>query len=384
MCADAVPLRPDWVEVNLDAIENNARKLVQILGSETELLAMVKANAYGHGAIETSRAALRGGARWLGVYALGEALELREAGIESRVLVVGPTPSRWVVAGVARNVSLTVFSLETARAISDAARELKTLAHLHVKVDTGMTRLGVYPSEAVDFVRVISNLPNVEVEGIFTHFARSDEDNAEGVAYTDEQLSRFRAVCDVLDRAELRVPYRHAANSPATLNRPDTRFNLVRAGILIYGLDPSSEVHAPSGFVPALTWKTEIAQIRDVPSGTPISYGGQFRTARPSRIAVLMVGYGDGYRRTPRPQCDVLVCGQRAPITGRVCMDQTMIDVTDIPSARVGDEVVLIGKQGVEEIRAEEIGAKLGTNNYEVVTTISARVPRHYPALRRS
>lgn len=376
--ANVIPLRAPWVEVNLGAIESNARELVRILGRETELLAMVKANAYGHGAIETARAALRGGAKWLGVYALGEALELRDAGIDSRLLVVGPTPPRWVAAGVARKVSLTVFSLETARAISDAARELKTMARLHVKVDTGMTRLGVNPSEAVDFVRAISNLPNIEVEGVFTHFARSDESNDEGVEYTDEQLARFRFVCDALDRAKIRVPYRHAANSPASLNRPDARFNLARSGILIYGLDPSPEVHAPTEFVPALSFKTEIAQIRDVPRDTPISYGGQFRTARPSRIAVLMVGYGDGFRRTPRGKSEVIVRGTRAPIVGRVCMDQTMIDVTDISAAQVGDEVVLIGRQGTEEIRAEEVGEKLGTNNYEVVTTIGARVERRY------
>jgi len=376
---NSIPLRPSWVEVNLGAIENNARQLTRILGRETELLAMVKANAYGHGAIETSRAALRGGASWLGVYALGEALELRDAGIDSRLLVVGPTPTRWVAAGVSSNVSLTVFSFETARAISDAARELKTVARLHVKVDTGMTRLGVNPGEAIDFVRAISKLPNVEVEGVFTHFARSDESNDEGVGYTDEQLTRFRLVCDALDRDKIRVPYRHAANSPAALNRPDARFNLARVGILIYGLDPSSEVRAPREFIPALTWKTEIAQIRDVPRDTFVSYAGLFRTARSSRIGVLMVGYGDGFRRTPRGKSEVLVRGTRAPIVGRVCMDQTMIDVTDI-AAEVGDEVVLIGKQGADaaRIRAEEVGENLGTNNYEVVTTISARVERRY------
>jgi alanine racemase len=247
-----------------------------------------------------------------------------------------------------------------------------------------MTRLGVNPGETIDFIRAISKLPHVEVEGVFTHFARSDESNDEGVEYTDEQLARFRLVCDALDRAKIRVPYRHAANSPAALNRPDARFNLVRAGILIYGLDPSDEVHAPREFIPALSFKTEIAQIRDVATGTPVSYAGLFRTARASRIAVLMVGYGDGFRRTPRGKSEVLVRGKRAPIVGRVCMDQTMIDVTDIPDAQVGDEVVLIGKQGADaaRIRAEEVGENLGTNNYEVVTTISARVERKYIGAR--
>lgn len=374
---DIIPLRPSWVEVNLSAIENNARQLVQILGTETDLLAMVKANGYGHGAIETSRAALRGGAKWLGVYALGEALELRDAAIDSKILVVGPTPPRWVGAGVARNISLTIFSLETARAASDAALQSKKIARLHVKVDTGMTRLGVQPGNAVDLMRTISALPQVQVEGIFTHFARSDESNEEGVEFTNEQLARFLTVCDTLARERILIPYRHAANSPASLNLPDARLNLARAGILIYGLDPSNEIRAPRQFLPALTWKTEIAQIQEVPTNTPVSYGGQFRTERRSRIGVLMVGYGDGFRRTPRAKADVLVGGKRTPIVGRVCMDQAMIDVTD-SQAQVGDEVVLIGKQGAEEISAEEVGEKLGTNNYEIVTTINPRVPRIY------
>lgn len=339
---------------------------------------MVKANAYGHGAIEASRAALRGGAKWLGVYAIGEGIELRDAGIEAPILVVGPTLPRWANAGVSQNLSLTIFSLDAARAVSDAARELKTVARVHVKVDTGMTRLGVRPSEAKDFVCEVSKLPNVEVQGIFTHYARADESNEEARAYTRLQLERFREVRDALDRAKIHIPYHHTTNSPASLHLRDARFNLARSGILIYGLDPSSEVPRPKDFIPALTFKTEIASLRSVPPGTHISYGGLFRTQRQSRIAVIMVGYADGFRKMPHTYGEVLVRGKRAPITGRVCMDQTMIDVTDIPDAQVGDEVVLIGRQGTDEIRAEKVAEKLGTNNYEVVSTISARVERRY------
>ncbi len=253
-----------------------------------------------------------------------------------------------------------------------------TVARVHVKVDTGMSRLGVNPSETVDFVCAVSKLPSVEVEGIFTHFARSDESNEEGRDYTRQQLMRFREVCDALDRSKITIPYRHAANSPASLHLPDARFNLSRSGILIYGLDPSLEVPRPEDFIPALAFKTEIASIRSVPPGTHVSYGGLFRTERPSRIAVLMVGYADGFRKLPRTFGEVLVRGRRAPIAGRVCMDQTMIDVTDIADAQVGDEVVLIGKQGTDEIRAVDVAEKLGTNNYEVVSTISARLERRY------
>jgi Alr-MurF fusion protein len=375
---ETVPLRPAWVEVNTSAIEQNTHRLVQIIGSSTELMAMVKANAYGHGAVAVSRAALRGGAKWLGVNSVGEGIELRDAGIIAPTLVAGPTPMQWARAGVSHDLSLSVFSLDVARAISVAARELKMVARTHVKIDTGMTRLGVNPSEAADFALALSKLENVQVEGVFTHLARSDESNDEGREYTRQQLERFRRVCDALDRAKLLVPYRHAANSPASLHLPDARFNLARSGILIYGLDPSPEIPRPDGFIPALAFKTAIASIRSVPAGTPISYGGQYRTKRPSRIAVLMVGYADGFRKLPHTYGEVLVRGKRATIAGSICMDQTMIDITAIAEAQVGDEVVLIGKQGADEIRAEEVAQNLGTNNYEVISTISARLERRY------
>lgn len=375
---NTIPFRPAWVEVNTHAIEHNARRLTQLIGSDTELMAMVKANAYGHGAAQASRAALRGGAKWLGVYSIGEGIELREAGIESPILAVGPTPLQWARSGVSHDLSLTVFSIDAARAVSDAACDLKTVARVHVKIDTGMTRLGVSPNETVEFVCAVSKLPHIQVEGVFTHFARSDESNGDGREFTRQQLEQFRQACDALDRARIHIPYRHAANSPAALLVPDARFNLSRSGILIYGLDPSPEVPRPNDFIPALSFKTEIASMRSVPPGTHVSYGGLFRTERPSRIAVLMVGYADGFRKLPHTYGEVLVRGKRAPIAGRVCMDQTMIDVTDIADARVDDEVVLIGKQGKDEIRAEDVAEKLGTNNYEVVSTISARLERRY------
>ncbi|MBI3740983.1 MAG: alanine racemase [Chloroflexi bacterium] len=378
-----IPLRPAWVEINLRALENNTRRLIEIIGNETELMAMVKGNAYGHGAIETARAVLRAGAHWLGGYWIGEALELRRAQITAPILVVGPTPPRWARAGVENNLSLTIFSLASARAISDAARDLNANARVHLKIDTGMTRLGVFPDAALEFARAAQSLSNLEIEGVYTHFAVADDPNATGkkswgITYTRDQLAQFNRVIENLDRAGIRARYYHAANSPAALNLPASRLNLVRSGILIYGLDPSPHVPAPRDFIPALAFKTEIAQIKSVPRGTRVSYGATFVTARTSRIAVLMIGYADGFRRMPKNYGAVLVRGQRAPIVGRVCMDQTMIDVTDIPDAREGDEVVLIGAQGKEKISAEDVAEILGTNNYETVTTISARVPRVY------
>jgi alanine racemase len=346
-------------------------------------MAMIKANAYGHGAVEVSRAALRSGATWLGVVSVGEGIELRRANIDARILVLGATPPGWAHAGVEHGLTLTVFSMETAKAVSDAARELKAPARVHIKVDTGMTRLGVMPDHAVEFARAVRDLGNVEIEGIFTHFAMADSPDAFSVAgwgneYTRQQLARFHSVVNTLGQTGIHARYRHCANSPATVNLPEARFNLVRSGILIYGLDPSEEAPRPLDFIPALSFKTQVASVKSVLAGTYIGYGCTFRTKRASRIAVLMVGYADGFRRTLSNCGEVLVHGKRAPVVGRVCMDMTMIDVTDIDGVQPGDEVVLIGEQGTEEIRAEEVARNLGTNNYETVTTISARVERRY------
>ncbi len=383
MMTENIPLRPAWVEVNLSAIEHNARRLTEIAGRGVELMAMVKANAYGHGAVEVARAARRGGAAWLGVVSVGEGIELRRAQIDAPILVLGPTPPEWARAGVENQLALAVFSIDTARAMADAARELNTRARVHLKVDTGMTRLGVMPEQAVEFARAVRDLGNVEIEGVFTHFAMADSPNGFevegwGREYTQQQLARFREVLERLERAGMQPRYRHIANSPASVNLPAARFNLVRSGILIYGLDPSDDAPKPPGFIPALAFKTRVASVKSVPPGTYIGYGCTFRTARAARIAVLMVGYADGFRRALSNAGSVLVRGARAPIVGRVCMDLTMIDVTDIEGVQVGDEVVLIGKQGTEEIRAEEVAQKQGTNNYETVTTISARVERRY------
>jgi alanine racemase len=392
MSVDSAPFRPAWVEVNLSAIEYNTRRLVEIIESkiprslverDVELMAMVKANAYGHGAVEVARAALRGGAKRFGVISVGEAAELRHAGITAPVLVLGATMPEWARAGVENDLSLTIFSMETARALAGAARELNTRARVHIKVDTGMTRLGVLPDQVVEFARAVRDLGNVEIEGVYTHFAVADTPDVHGVTgwgheFTQQQLVRFRGVLDALDAAGIRVRYRHCANSPASLKLPEARLNLIRSGILIYGLSPSDEVPCPRDFIPALAFKTRIASVKSVPAGTYVGYGCTFRTLRASRIAVIMVGYADGFRRKPHDHGEVLVRDKRAPVTGRVCMDQTMVDVTDIEGVQAGDEVVLIGTQGAEEIRAEDVGKRFGSNNYETVTTISARVERRY------
>lgn len=382
MTWNPIPLRPAWVEINTGAIENNARQLKALLGA-TELMAMVKANAYGHGAVEAARAALRGGATWLGVYAAGEGIELRDAGIVAPILVLGPTAAEWTQEAVASDLTLVIPATEYVKPVVEAATALNVRARVHVKVDTGMTRLGLEAGSAVEEISRLAGNDKIEVEGILTHLAVADDPNARGIArwgdaFTHRQIETLVAMGDELERAGVPIRYRHAANSPGSVYYQHPRLNLARSGILIYGLHPSADVPRPDGFQPALEFKTRIALVREVPAGRFVSYGATYETKRPSRIGVLMVGYADGFRRAPKNYGSVLVRGQRVPIIGRVCMDQTMIDVTDYPEAQAGDEVVLIGKQGREELSAEEIGAQLGTNNYETVTTISARVPRVY------
>ena len=382
MSTNLVPLRPAWVEVNLSAIENNARRLVEIANG-AQVMAMVKANAYGHGAVEVSRATLRGGARWLGVVSVGEGIELRRAKITAPILVTGYTSPDWTRPAVENDLTLTVFTSDGARAISDAARALNIRARVHLKVDTGMSRLGVFPDDAVAFARLVNALPNVEIEGVYTHFAMADMPDAHGVigwgdAFTQKQLAIFCDVLSALDHAGIHARYRHCANSPATLRLPEARLNLVRSGILIYGLDPDPQVPRPPGFVPALSFKTQLALVKQVPAGAYVGYGCTFRAARPTRVAIVLVGYADGYRRKLANNGEILVRAKRAPIIGRVCMDQCFADVTDLEDVQAGDEVVLIGRQGAQEIRAEELAERLGTNNYETVTTISARVERRY------
>lgn len=378
-----IPLRPAWVEINTQAIENNTRRLNEIIGPGTALMAMVKANAYGHGAVEAARASLRGGAAWLGVFAAGEGIELRDAGIDAPILVLGPTLPDWMPSALARDLTLTIPSVEYVSPLVTAALAAGKRARVHVKINTGMTRLGLDADRAASAIQEFARQDALYVQGMLTHFAVADDPNARGTAgwgdaFTRKQLETFLGVADQLERAGVPLEYLHAANSPGSVLYHHPRLNLARGGILLYGLHPSSDALRPDGFEPALSFKTRIALIREVPAGRFVSYGATYETQRPSRIGVLMVGYADGFRRGPRNYRTVLVRGARVPILGRVCMDQVMIDVTDLPEAQTGDEVVLIGKQGDEELTAEEVGEQLGTNNYETVTTISARVPRVY------
>lgn len=370
------PDRPTWLEIDLSAIGRNTQLFKQIVGPNVRLLVSLKADAYGHGALRVARTVVRNGAEWLGVATVSEAEPLRRAGIDAPILVFGYIAPWQAREAVRMNLRATLFAPDLAHALSQAATDLNGQIPVHVKVDTGMARLGLRAEDVegvVRFCEEVRLLPGLIFEGIFTHFATADADDQ---TYAMRQLDRFERVLAALDARGLRPPIVHAANSAAALALPQSRYDMVRPGIAIYGLSPSDDVRLPEGFDPALAFKTQVAQVKDIPAGEGVSYGATYVTTAPTRIAVLPVGYADGFRRAPANWGEVLVRGARAPLVGRVCMDQCMIDVTHIPGVRQGDEVVLIGRQGEDELTADEVARKLGTIAYEVTSELLARVPR--------
>jgi alanine racemase len=377
-----------WAEIDLAAIAHNVQELRRITDPAARLLIAVKANAYGHGAVQVARTSLASGADWLGVARVEEGLELRRAGIRAPILVFGYSPVDWVPELLRHDLTASVFSLESARQMHAAVPEDQQLT-VHLKVDTGMGRMGLLPDErrhaasgidpattAVTETLGIAALPRLRLQGLWTHFASSDEADK---TYTRYQLRTFLDFIAQLQAQGLKVPMYHAANSGAIIDLPESHLDMVRAGISAYGLYPSREVNLKRiDLHPALALKARIVHVKQVPAGTRISYGGTWQAARPTTIATVPVGYGDGYSRQLSNQGQMLVHGRRAPIAGRVCMDLTMLDVGPIDNVQVGDEVVLVGRQGEETITADEIAAQLKTINYEVVTTLMARVPRIY------
>jgi alanine racemase len=365
---------PTWLEIDLNAIRANMRRLRELAG-EAGVMAVVKANAYGHGAVPVSRAAAEAGAAWLGVARAGEGLELRAAGLGLPILVMGYAPPAAAAEAIANELTLTVFDLETAAKYAAAAREQGRSVKVHVKLETGMGRLGIAAEEGLAFVRALAGLDGLVVDGVFTHFAGSDMADQSSAL---KQVARLNAALEALSAAGLRPPVVHAANSGAILRRPEARYDLVRSGILLYGLDPSDEVPRPAGFEPALVWKAAVAQVKTLPPGHGVSYGAEYVTTETETVAVLPVGYADGYRRVPKRVNSVLIGGQSAPVRGRVCMDQIVVGVSHVPGIRVGDEAVLIGRQGNEAIRAETLAQRWGTINYDVTSGIMARVERRF------
>lgn len=369
-------LRPTWVEIDLDAIAHNLRQL-QHMAAPAQVMAVVKADGYGHGAVLVARTALAHGARRLAVAMVEEGLHLRQSAIACPILVLGWTPPEQYGPALRYDLELTVSSEAEARALSEAARREGRRAKIHLKIDTGMTRLGLPATDPRlgEIAARIASLGHLEIAGVYTHLATADDPEAE---LTARQLAAFDEALQVLARYGVRPLLRHAANSAALLRLPAAHYDLVRPGIALYGLEAFAGSVDRFGLRPALTWKTRVALVKEVPAGTPISYGATYVTPRSARIATLPVGYADGLRRALSNRGHVLVNGRRVPIVGRVCMDQVMVDVSGAGDVSVGDEVVLIGVQGGERITADEMAGWMDTIGYEVVTGIGRRVPRIY------
>jgi alanine racemase len=371
-----------WAEIDLDAIAHNVRALAHFIGPTVEIMGVVKGNAYGHGAVPVARAMLEAGATRLMVARVPEGVELRRAGIFAPILIAGYTPPASVEAVVRWRLTPAVITGEVAEALASRAAVMGATVPVHVKVDSGMNRYGLAPREVLDFVRMLRGLPGLRVEGVFTHFATAD---ATDDAALRRQLAVFGEVLGALDAAGLRPPLTHAANSAAAIHLPTSRFDMVRPGIALYGLDPSDEWRTPLDLRPALALKSRVSRVHEVPPGEGVSYGFTFVADAPTRAALVAAGYGDGYHRNLSNLSSVLIRGQRARLLGRVSMDQLVVDITGIDGVQQDDEVVLIGRQSVPgapeqvaEIRAEELAALSGTINYEITTALQARITRLY------
>ena len=363
--------------VDLDAIASNIKNIRAKVDKNSGIIGIIKADAYGHGSVETAKVLLDNGADWLAVAVVDEGLNLRKNGITAPILLLGYTPELRLSDVINNGFIQTVYSYDTAKKLSDAASALGKKAVIHIKIDTGMGRIGYRVNEeSADEIVKISKLPNIDVNGMFTHFSTADEADK---AYTLEQYNKFVKMNDMLEERGLHIPVKHAANSAAIMDFDNMMFNMVRPGIILYGAYPSDEVKKENlSLSPAMSIKTHVSYVKDVNEGDSISYGRKYTAPSKRRIATIPVGYADGFIRAYSNGGKVLVRGEYAPIVGRICMDQFMVDVTDIDGVEVNDEVVLMGRQGDKEITADFIASVLDTINYEVFCTLSKRVPRQY------
>jgi len=370
--------RPTWIDIDLGAIAHNLGLVRETLASETELLIPIKANAYGHGALEVAKLLEHKGVAFLGLATVDEAVFLREKGIRIPILILNAVLEKEIEAVLEHDLIQTISDEESAKQLEKAASRRKRIVPVHVKVDTGMGRLGLWHEEAFFLMEALQHYPHLFVEGIYTHFANADETDPKR---TKEQLGHFQELISTLKKKSLLPQWRHIANSAGLLYHPESHLNLARPGLAVYGIHPCPPREGKEGasqLQPALTLTSRIVYLKRTPKGRKISYGGTYTTSKETLIATLPIGYADGYNRLLSNKGKVLVRGQFAPIVGRVCMDQTMIDVGEVPKVSVGDEVVLIGRQGNHEIRVDELATHCNTISYEILTSLSSRIPRCY------
>lgn len=367
--------RPTWAEIDLDAIAFNARQIQQIVGEQVKLLAVVKANAYGHGIVPVVKALLSAGVSDFCVASVDEGMELREAGIDAPVLVLSATLPEESEAIVELDLTPTVASFEVAESLNCAAERTGKPLNVHVKVDTGMGRFGVWYEEAEEFIARVTALPCLRLQGVLTHYSSADEDD---LTVTVRQTNLFAQLRERLLK-RWNVPTFHAANSAAVLRLPESHFDAIRPGLALYGVYPCERVtEVATTLRPAMSLKTCITFLKRVPAGCALSYGGTYVTPQPTTIAILPIGYADGYPRSLSNRGVVLVRGRRCPVVGRVTMDSILIDVGAIEDVRVGEEAVIIGEQHGARLTVEEVAALAGTIPYEILCGIGQRVPRVY------
>ncbi|PEY34648.1 alanine racemase [Bacillus cereus] len=369
--------RDTIVEVNLDAVKHNVREFKKRVSDKNiVMMAAVKANGYGHGAVEVAKAAIEAGVNQLAVAFVDEGIELREAGVTVPILVLGYTPVEVAKDAIGYDIMLTVYRIEDLKGINEIAKQLEKKAHIQVKIDTGMSRIGLQEEEVAPFLEELKYMKYIEIEGMFTHYSTADEINK---TYTNMQTSLFEKAVNTAKEMGIHLPYIHSSNSAGSMELSNTFQNMVRVGIGIYGMYPSKEVdHTVVSLQPALSLKSKVAHIKHAKKNRGVSYGNTYVTTGEEWIATVPIGYADGYNRQLSNKGHALINGIRVPVLGRVCMDQLMLDVTKAMPVQVGDEVVFYGRQGEEEISVEEIADILGTINYEVTCMLDRRIPRVY------
>lgn len=357
-----------WVEINLANISYNIAQIRRLVGEQVEIMPIVKANAYGHGAVEVAKTAIKAGANRLGVASLSEGIELRDAGIYVPILVLSPIHISEVKEAIDNQLTLTISSIDDLKELINLHQSIK----IHLKIDTGMGRFGIHPKELHQLTNILRLKPaNLEIEGIFSHFAQAD---AEDKSYTYNQFNKFQQIINNLSLSGINIPIRHISNSAGILKFKEMHLDLVRPGIMIYGLYPAPNISKTVILRPVMTFKTKIIQLRKLPCGWGISYGTTYITDKETLIATIPIGYADGYNRLLSNKAQVVIKGVRAPIVGRVTMDFCMVDVSNIPKVAVGDEVILFG----DEPAVDELAQICNTINYEIVCGISSRLPRVY------
>jgi alanine racemase len=374
--------RATRAEISLQAFRHNLESIRKYLGPQTQVMAVVKADAYGHGAVPCAQAAIKSGADYLGVAIINEGIELRESGVSGPILILAGIFPDEAEDLVTHNLETILYTQDLAKVLSKEAEKQNKTVSVHIKVDTGMNRLGVTPEKLPALLEVIRNLKTLKIKAISTHFSSADD---EDYSITQSQLEKFNIALDILKKEDLHTPLIHSANSSALFKFPESRFNMVRPGLILYGTLPSPSLQSvfdqdqdlPT-FQPVMQWKTQVLMVKTIPKDQPVSYSGIFITQRESLIATLPIGYADGLHRILSNNMDVLIRGQRAPQIGIICMDMILVDVTDIPNIQAGDEVVIFGKQGNQVTLVEDMAFKGKTIPYEILCHVGKRVPRVY------